>query len=80
MVAKLGKLTGLKGLRSSSSKIIDGSKTEWCCWLLHRKSSSSKIIDGSKTNDLLTNDTIESSSSKIIDGSKTDTEDYQPKN
>ena len=34
---------------SSSSKIIDGSKTDISYHLLMHQSSSSKIIDGSKT-------------------------------
>ena len=56
---------------SSSSKIIDGSKT--CNPSLGQtlKSSSSKIIDGSKTLSINSVHNEQSSSSKIIDGSKT---------
>ena len=36
---------------SSSSKIIDGSKTDKIQFQATYKSSSSKIIDGSKTSD-----------------------------
>ena len=35
--------------KSSSSKIIDGSKTLEVAYIWIKKSSSSKIIDGSKT-------------------------------
>ena len=40
----------MKGIHmSSSSKIIDGSKTDDNVYTSDEKSSSSKIIDGSKT-------------------------------
>ena len=56
---------------SSSSKIIDGSKTVASPSLLLNLSSSSKIIDGSKTVYCVYKAFVLSSSSKIIDGSKT---------
>ena len=56
---------------SSSSKIIDGSKTNCDGAISTNLSSSSKIIDGSKTKELNGALAGLSSSSKIIDGSKT---------
>ena len=71
MVAKLNFLNYSFSYSSSSSKIIDGSKTFSRELLRLFLSSSSKIIDGSKTgtNKCCCGD--RSSSSKIIDGSKT---------
>ena len=57
--------------KSSSSKIIDGSKTTWTITSSGITSSSSKIIDGSKTYTANSQNYYKSSSSKIIDGSKT---------
>ena len=64
-------IANLSGKVSSSSKIIDGSKTKTRRRLFIFGSSSSKIIDGSKTVDGSVTTKNESSSSKIIDGSKT---------
>ena len=71
MVAKLKQQTANMDLGSSSSKIIDGSKTPYGALYLNHSSSSSKIIDGSKTTTCSINCDNSSSSSKIIDGSKT---------
>ena len=71
MVAKQGIAWLCRQTKSSSSKIIDGSKTLWHSFLDVRLSSSSKIIDGSKTKGVHAYYFLKSSSSKIIDGSKT---------
>ena len=71
MVAKRIIGTCYNVLQSSSSKIIDGSKTKWEVDKQASMSSSSKIIDGSKTDVVWVKTGNRSSSSKIIDGSKT---------
>ena len=71
MVAKQLASTGGVKIMSSSSKIIDGSKTKNSCVRKVVMSSSSKIIDGSKTFIRSACLYFRSSSSKIIDGSKT---------
>ena len=71
MVAKLVHGYVANTVASSSSKIIDGSKTRASALGDEVVSSSSKIIDGSKTDCYGENLYFKSSSSKIIDGSKT---------
>ena len=71
MVAKPLRECCWGGELSSSSKIINGSKTVPPWTTIIETSSSSKIIDGSKTVPPWTTIIETSSSSKIIDGSKT---------